>query len=339
MRTADAYPVDNYRQLVYQVAKLSYLNKDYLLFFRGQDRDYRNRAHASTFYPSIYRGDQTSITELKIRFDILDSICSQLCDSLRRISLHGNQDVRRRKYIQWSILQHYQVCSTPLLDLTHSLQVACSFAFLSKTEDAFVFVFGLPYITNRISVNSEHDIVNVRLLSICPPDALRPYFQEGYLVGTNDITVDYDYKGELDFNRRLIAKFCLNRKGFSDEGFEPIQESELYPKDDKFQRLCTDFRADSDSYAGASGIGKFLQVWHNLENIILTIARNQKTQIYSVGQAMDFLMKSEQVASWYWKQFDHLRILRNRVVHDPTNVTTHEILKGIEQIEELIKMR
>ena len=62
--------------------------------------------------------------------------------------------------------------------------------------------FGLPYITNRISVNSEQDLVNVRLLSICPPDALRPYFQEGYLAGTDEVTTDYDSKDELDFTKR-----------------------------------------------------------------------------------------------------------------------------------------
>ena len=51
------YPIKTYRQLVEQVAHLSYLNKDHLLFFRGQTQDYLNKAGASTFYPSIYRED------------------------------------------------------------------------------------------------------------------------------------------------------------------------------------------------------------------------------------------------------------------------------------------
>ena len=38
------YPVKSFRKLVEQVAKLAYLNKDYLLFFRGQKNDYRNKA-------------------------------------------------------------------------------------------------------------------------------------------------------------------------------------------------------------------------------------------------------------------------------------------------------
>jgi len=60
------------------------------------------------------------------------------------------------------------------------LRVACSFATMdNENEFAYIFVFGLPYFTNRITINSEHDIINIRLLSICPPTALRPYFQEG----------------------------------------------------------------------------------------------------------------------------------------------------------------
>lgn len=70
-------------------------------------------------------------------------------------------------------------------------------------------MFGFPYLTNRISFNSEHDIVNIRLLSICPPEAYRPHFQEGYLAGTDEITDNYERKIELDFNNRLIIKFEL----------------------------------------------------------------------------------------------------------------------------------
>lgn len=68
----------------------------------------------------------------------------------------------------------------------------------------------MPYYINRISYNSEQDLVNIRLLSISPPKALRPYFQEGFLVGTEDITYNYgNDKDELDLNNRLIAKFKI----------------------------------------------------------------------------------------------------------------------------------
>jgi hypothetical protein len=337
---ADAYPISTYRELIYQVAKLSYLNKDYLLFFRGQDRDYRNKANSSTFYPSIYRGDPISKQELDMKFDFLSTSSRKLCDVLKAQNTIGYQDVRRRKLIQWSILQHYEVWPTPLLDFTHSLRVACSFAFLrSNSNDPYVFVFGLPYLTNRISNNSEHDLVNIRLLSICPPDALRPHFQEGYLAGTDDITNEYDNKNELDFNNRLVAKFRLKSRSFWNEGFSPTPESALYPHDDMFESICKQLKAESDSYAGAEGIGSFLQLWNNLENVILNEARNRESNIYSVRQAMDTLLRSERIQDWYWDQLNNLRMLRNRVVHQPSTVRTQEIYNGISQIQELLRLR
>ena len=237
---ASPYLVETYRELVEQVACLSYLNKDQLLFFRGQTQDLRNKAGVSTFYPSIYRGDNLRKREVADRFGVLNQAAHRLKDLFHDEKVNGYTDVRRKRYIQWSILQHYGVCNTPLLDLTHSLRVACSFAQQGTSkEKVFVYAFGLPYITNRITINSEHDIVNVRLLSICPPDALRPYFQEGYLAGTSDITIDYTSKSELDFNNRLIAKFAIpNTEQFWGEGLSKIPESMLYPQNDRIEKLC-----------------------------------------------------------------------------------------------------
>ena len=208
---AEAFPVMTYRQLVEQIAKLAYLNKDYLLFFRGQGIDYRNRSNASTIYPTIYRGDYVPQREINYRFQLLEQASREIRDIFEKENIQGNEDLKWKKFLQWSILQHYEVCNTPLLDLTHSLRVACSFAQIqAKNSYGYVYVFGLPFVTNRVSHNSEHDIVNIRLLSICPPEALRPYFQEGYLACTEDITNEYDSKDKLDFNNRLIAKFKIS---------------------------------------------------------------------------------------------------------------------------------
>lgn len=208
--SGNATPAGTYKKLVRQIANLAYANKDHLLFFRGQHNDFLNRGGSSTFYPTIYRGDYLPKREVKHRFELLKVAGKKLGRIFEEEELNGYREVKRKKYIQWSILQHYGVCRTPLLDFTHSLRVACSFATMDNPSNAgYVIVFGLPYITNRITINSEHDLVNIRLLSICPPSALRPYFQEGYLAGTTDITTNYESKSELDFNRRLIAKFTV----------------------------------------------------------------------------------------------------------------------------------
>lgn len=240
VNSIEAFPINTFRELVEHTAKLSFKNKDYLLFYRGQANDYKNRAGNSSFYPSIYRGDYVQNKALVSRFNLLKEASKTLVALCEELSVEGYRELGRRKAIQWSILQHYEVCRTPLLDFTHSLRVACSFAMLgNSSEHAYVYIFGLPYLTNRITINSEHDIINVRLLSICPPTALRPYFQEGYLAGTDNITTRYDQKNELDFNNRLIAKFKIpNDKAFWGSSFNRIPEESLYPANDPIYELC-----------------------------------------------------------------------------------------------------
>ena len=145
--------------------------------------------------------------------------------------------------LRWAILQHYEVCATPLLDVTHSLRVAASFAQARMPEsESFLFVLALPQISGSITTSSEHGIQMVRLLSVCPPAALRPHFQEGYLLGqyptlSADGGAEYD-RSELDFSRRLLAKFRLGpSRHFWSTHFRPVPQAALFP--DKRDRLKT----------------------------------------------------------------------------------------------------
>jgi hypothetical protein len=226
----DAFPVATYDELMKIVAELSYLNRDNLLFFRGQARDHKNKAGASSLYPSLYRKNILTKAKLDYDFAVLKEISTLLVEETRKYDRRVADEIRRKLFIQWSIIQHYQVYETPLLDITQSLRVACSFAqsdtrnytqsgaqdhAMTETQrgvsggQVCIYALALPYMPNGISINSEQEIVNIRLLSACPPLALRPYFQEGFLVGTADITDNYDDKNELDFNRRLVAKFAI----------------------------------------------------------------------------------------------------------------------------------
>lgn len=244
VRKVAPFFVPTYTDLVREVAELAYKNKDHLFFYRGQDSDYLNKAESSTYYPTIYRSDFLTSQEIRARFEMLELAEHYLADAFDQADLEGRQDVRRKSYIAWSILQHYGVCDTPLLDMTHSLRVAATFAQLNNSnEQGVIAIFGMPYMTNRITYNSEHDLVIVRLLSICPPLALRPYFQEGYLAGTLDITRDYLNKSELDFNNRLVAKFSIpNDRSFWGSNFEGIPEDLLFPRDDRMANICEEVR-------------------------------------------------------------------------------------------------
>lgn len=335
---ANAYPVKSYRELMQQVARLAYLNKDHLLFFRGQQRDYRNKAGASTIYPAIYRGERVSQQQIELRFAVLTSAAKRLCAALAAEDVTGHADVRRRRYIQWSILQHYEVCPTPLLDLTHSLRVASSFASLDGNGDPYVFVLGLPFITNRVSTNSEHDLVTVRLLSICPPEGLRPYYQDGYLTGTEEVTSEYDSKDELDFNRRLIAKFRLRRRdSFWSAGFAALPKDTLYPGKDRLQEICEQVAGELGTEVDPGRIGKFLQEWTDLESRLMTLARERRQKVYSLREALSVLREAELLPRAMLGEVDDLRKVRNKVVHRPGSVGPEDLVETSEKLSALVR--
>ena len=332
---ADPLPVSTFRKLVEHVAKLSFLNKDQLFFFRGQGNDYRNKAGASTFYPSIYRGEYVSHWEIQYRFEILEEASKQLRRLFSNEKVEGYQELTRKEYIQWSILQHYEVCDTPLLDLTHSLRVACSFAQLfAEGSKGYVYVFGFPYITNRISINSEHDLVNIRLLSICPPDALRPYFQEGYLAGTTDIASEYDNKTELDFRNRFITKFEIPKaKRFWGSGFSSIPYSVLFPRGDRVGKICQEIEIKVGQELRSEELGEFIKEWSRLEDHLLKFAGRQSDDVASIREAIDLIREFKMIDPRIYMEVAELRKFRNRVIREWEKYKTGEVLEAIERVK------
>lgn len=334
---APAYRVKAYSDLMNNVSNLAYLNKDYLIFFRGQGKDYKSKSEGSTFYPTIYRDEYLSQQEINYRFEILNQASILLTDTFSDNNIQGCEEIRRKKFIQWSILQHYGVCKTPLLDFTHSIHVTCSFAQLhSENNSAYVYLFGLPYFTNRISINSEHDLVNIRLLSICPPDAMRPYYQEGYLAGTDDITTDYESKTELDFKNRLIAKFEISSGiEFWDLGFSSIPETILYPPDDKIDNLCKSLKVTLKNELRPGEIGEFLKMWTEVEEQLLERVKSKTDRVFSVREAINLLARSRLIPQESIFEIDFIRQFRNQLVHKPKSIEPAEVKSFISRLRKI----
>src|SRR5258708_4749838 len=116
---ATPFEVSTFRALVEHVARSAYANRDELLFFRGQNKDYQSKGGAKALDPPIYREDALAPRELQYRFELLDQAGQLLADKFKRAGIEGYRELRHKRYIQWSILQHYEVLATPLLDLTH----------------------------------------------------------------------------------------------------------------------------------------------------------------------------------------------------------------------------
>lgn len=249
IRASQALEVSTYSDLVKHIAYISYHNPEYALFFRAQGRDHMNSQNYSTIYPSIYRSHQESrpsSKRIEKRFSVLIEAEEQLLYECTEKRLLGLSKLNKFREMRWAILQHYEVCMTPLLDVTHSLRVACSFALHNHVNNPYVFVLALPHPYGSISYFVEDELLIVRLLSICPPRALRPYFQEGFSIGSFP-SGEKSRNDKYDFARRLIAKFRLNRSTFSDENFEPITESSLFPSGDSIKIKCDQIRMELDN--------------------------------------------------------------------------------------------
>ena len=282
----DGYLVHSYEELTRHIAELACENPNLVLFYRGQKNDYKSGTgseHKSTILPTIYRND-TSNKEMDYRWKKLNKACELLATQLKGRKGINFELVRRKKLIQWSILQHYEVVDTPLIDVTQSIRVACSFALLNNdTDDAYIYVIGLPYYTNRISVNSEEYLTNIRLISIVPPIALRPYHQEGFLVGEDDIietnTINKTIKNELDLRTRLVYKFRFIKDEFKESG-PWLKEDTLMPEDDQMKSICDKIKIDILKYSSSDldnttkhtpveELGLYLSEWQEIESLLI----------------------------------------------------------------------
>ena len=239
IRGGPGHNVQSYFALAMKVAELQFLNRDHVLMFRGQSEDYLTTRNNSMLKAKIFRNERKKVPSqaiLKRRFDELEQAERELLERYSSAQLKGIQRVKRHRVIRWAILQHYDVCPTPLLDVTHSLRIAASFASdKNDTEEAFVFAFGVPNVGGAVTASSEAGLQIIRLSSACPPDAVRPHIQEGYLIGEYPEITDLRQKSqyeiyEMDFGRRLVAKFRFDPTTFwKNENYPPANNKALYP--------------------------------------------------------------------------------------------------------------
>lgn len=226
--------VSSFVELVRKVAELQFRNWNSVLLFRGQNANYENRAKSSSLKPALFRPlkntrDNPSEETLKRRFERLKLSEARLSETYSAL---GASRIKAHRVLRWAILQHYDVCDTPLLDVTHSLRVAAAFATLKATSECYIYVLAIPNLSGAITANAEAGLQVIRLASICPPQALRPHIQQGYLLGEypdlQDIEQTQLYNPhEIDFGKRLIGKFRFHPT--QSDGFEPAGKLDLYP--------------------------------------------------------------------------------------------------------------
>lgn len=259
IRRGDGHKVRSFLELATKVAELQFMNRDHVLLFRGQNGDHRNRNNNTTLKPTLLRPLSGSprnpgSKRLTRRFQILNEAERELVNRYSAAKLLGLDRLKRHRILRWAILQHYEVCKTPLLDVTHSLRIAASFASNSANDRAFLFVLGVPNLSGAITASAEGGLQIIRLSSVCPPSAVRPHIQEGYLLGEYPEMADFQQKEnykhyEIDFGRRLVAKFCFDPAVFwkKETNFPQVNHEALYPdSSDPIFTLANEVKASID---------------------------------------------------------------------------------------------
>lgn len=241
VRASDGYDVKTFRQLMDEVAQVTLSNKSYEMYYRGQTIDYKNNQavyfqgnkQKSTIYPTICRPDQKKDGTLK--YSIKGKQIAQRYEDLSNmIKLFKGSKRSYFNEFYFALFQHYDILPTPLIDITQSLRVAATFA-LKESKIGYVYVFGLPYPNQSISYYSDLGIVLIKLQNVVPVEAIRPRYQEGYLVGKYPIRPTKT-NGD-DLANRMVAKFKVDDSdgNFWDDFFRPMPNEILYPENDNVE--------------------------------------------------------------------------------------------------------
>ncbi len=248
----DIWEVDSYKRLLECVAFLGSMNKRHVLFYRGQSREF-----GDNLLPTLYRDSpfQASMSGFELTLNnhnrqfiwqALEEIGKKvfaICLDKDKFGLPRRRGLEKIREVQWAVIQHYELWPTPLVDITSSLRCGASFALGSGCrKEGFLYVVGLPNSTGSVSFDVDQHIVLARLQSVCLPAAIRPHYQDGFLVGRFPMYSAADGAGgKSDLSKRLIAKFKLIDNGsFWDNDFTVMSKNATYPDDKLLHAFKTD---------------------------------------------------------------------------------------------------
>lgn len=231
------HKVKSYKELLFKLAALNYNNENFQLLFRGQQKDYpiSDTNNKSNLFPSILRSKIKRFTSKERKNELIENFkLLRLAEKLLDEEF-GKEIWANDRILKWAIIQHYEICPTPLLDVTDSIQTALSFA-IGDGDEGYLFVLGFPQLSGAISISIESKTQIIDLSQICPPHALRPHFQNGFVVGDypkyDDLEKTHGKNAMIgnNFSCRLLTKFHLtNCKKWKKEGFNLTHDEILFP--------------------------------------------------------------------------------------------------------------
>jgi hypothetical protein len=128
--------VSTFRDLVDNVAFLGAMNKRLVLFYRGQAADYNGKLLPMLFRNSWkcfycqhkFNIDTRSRYEYWNYLERVGQRDYEICHNDKDLGLPRWRGLRDIREVRWSVIQHYGLWPTPLIDVTTSLRSAASFA-------------------------------------------------------------------------------------------------------------------------------------------------------------------------------------------------------------------
>jgi len=243
IRLSPGYPVKSFEQLVEVSARTGLSNTQYEFFYRGQFEDHKDKNSKTVIYPAICRPDLdiTGKPKASVKTATIEKRFEKLQEFISFSYKYQPSFVEHA----YALIQHYEIMPTPLIDITQSLRVAASFALIDGAKQGYVYMFGLPYPHGSISHFIDIGVTLIKLQNAVPHNALRPRYQEGFLVGRLPFRPEKAVGDNLA--KRLIGKFFLDdtEGGFWNDIFKPYPRELLFPEGDvqkdRMNRLYSEF--------------------------------------------------------------------------------------------------
>src|SRR4030042_5776915 len=160
VRISEGYPILNFRSLVNQISDVTLWNREFEMFYRGQQKDYKDKNGKTVIYPRICRPEKHPNGGYRKRI-LPKTIKDRYCRLYDFINSTSKKDRFLDEYY-FALIQHYELMPTPLIDITQSLRVAATFALRNSTS-GYLYVFGMPYPNGSISHFIDQRIVLVKL--------------------------------------------------------------------------------------------------------------------------------------------------------------------------------
>jgi hypothetical protein len=248
-----------YTDLVEKVSFFTVMNKRNAIYFRGQSSHLPIvpaifRSRWKSIGGTIFDIPNTDSARQKI-YELLNGRISEIVlNSCSKFPMPRRSTLEMFREAVWSVAQHYELWPTPLIDITPNLRAAASFALSNSSNTGNLYLFAMPPSTNSITFEADQHIVLARLQAVCPPVAMRPHYQDGFLagrfpfIGPNPNKIDRQPNKVSDLTRRLIARIVLKDEysasestgGFWSTDFPRISTAALMP-DLENDRLLREF--------------------------------------------------------------------------------------------------